>query len=60
MARAVLKCFCIMKMQNSTDKRRAQRSVSRRAAANEALNLPRLFLFLELFVEKDIPYRSTK
>jgi hypothetical protein len=49
-----------MKMQNSVGKPRPARNASRRAAGNEVMNLPRLFLFLELFVEKDIPERSTK
>jgi hypothetical protein len=49
-----------MKMQTSADKRRVQRSASRRAAGSETMNLPRMFLFLELFVEKDIPGRSNK
>jgi hypothetical protein len=57
MARAVLKCR-IMKMQTSTGKRCVQRGASQKAARIETMNLPRLFLFLEVFVEKDIPLSS--
>jgi hypothetical protein len=49
-----------MKMRNSVGKPRAARNAPRSAAGNEVMNLPRVFLFLELFVEKDIPGRSTK
>jgi hypothetical protein len=49
-----------MKMRNSIGKKPAGREVSRRASGSEAVNLPRMFLFLELFVEKEIPERSTK
>jgi hypothetical protein len=49
-----------MKMRNSIGKRHAGRETSRRASASEVLSLPRLFLFLELFVDKEIPERSTK
>ena len=45
-----------MKMRNT--KKHVVRTVSRNAA--QGLNLPRLFLFLELFVDRDIPNRSTK
>jgi hypothetical protein len=48
-----------MKMQTSAGKRRTQRSAAQKAAGLETMNLPRLFLFLEVFVEKDIPL-STK
>jgi hypothetical protein len=44
-----------MKMQSSAGKRRTQRSATRKAAGLDTLNLPRLFLFMEVFVEKDIP-----
>jgi hypothetical protein len=49
-----------MKMRNSIGKRRAGREASRRASQLDVLSLPRLFLFLELFVEKEIPERSAK
>ena len=45
-----------MKMRNSTGKKVAPR----KAVRHESLNLPRVYLFLELFVEKDITGRSTK
>ena len=47
-----------MKMRNPTIKKAAR--PARRAAPAEMMNLPRVFLFLELFVEKDIAERSTK
>jgi hypothetical protein len=59
MAQPVLNWFR-MKMRNSTCKRPAQRAAARRASRNDEVNLPRMFLFLELFVDKDIPHRSTK
>jgi len=59
MARALLICDC-MKMRNSVGKKTPSRDLSRRASRSEALNMPRLFLFLELFVEKEIPGRSAK
>ncbi len=59
MAWAVLKCLC-MKMRNSIGKKRAARVLRRDGNRGEMLNLPRLFLFFELFVDKDIPERSTK
>jgi len=49
-----------MKMRNSIGKKRAGREAARRVSGTEALSLPRLFLFLELFVDKEIPERSTK
>jgi hypothetical protein len=49
-----------MKMQHSTAKKRAGREASRRASQYEVMNMPRLYLFLELFVEKEIPGRSGK
>ncbi len=49
-----------MKMRNSIGKKRAGREASRRSSDITGMNLPRLFLFLELFVEKEIPERSTK
>jgi hypothetical protein len=58
-ARAVLK-WIRMKMHSSNGKKAAVRDVTRRASRNVAMNLPRMFLFLELFVDKDIPERSTK
>jgi hypothetical protein len=49
-----------MKMRNSHGKKPAAREDVRRASRAEAINLPRLFLFLEVFVEKDLPGRSAK
>ena len=49
-----------MKMHHSSEKKPAGRTVPRRAARSENMNIPRVFLFLELFVDKDIPERSTK
>ena len=49
-----------MKMRNSIGKKRAGREASRRDLGCEMMSLPRLFLFLELFVDKEIPERSTK
>ncbi|MGA3170021.1 MAG: hypothetical protein ABSE62_03325 [Chthoniobacteraceae bacterium] len=46
-----------MKMRNSSN---GKKLGARRAPRTEVLNLPRLFLFLELFVDKDISSRSTK
>jgi hypothetical protein len=48
-----------MKMRNSNGKK-AAKDVSRRASRAESLNLPRIFLFLELFVDKDVQGQSTK
>jgi hypothetical protein len=48
-----------MKMRNSIVKKPAARVASRRASRIE-VNLPRMFLFLEVFVDKEIPQRSTK
>jgi hypothetical protein len=47
-------------MKMRTSKKPAGREVSRRASRTEAMNLPRVFLFLELFVDREIPQRSTK
>jgi hypothetical protein len=44
-----------MKMRTSPGKRRTQRGASQKVAGLETMNLPRLFLFLEVFVEKDMP-----
>jgi hypothetical protein len=44
-----------MKMQTSAGKRRTNRSAAQKVAGIETMNLPRLFLFLEVFVEKGIP-----
>jgi hypothetical protein len=49
-----------MKMQNSIGKKPAARAVSRRASRSNTIDLPRMFLFLELFVDKDIHQRSGK
>ncbi len=49
-----------MKMHTSIGKKPVSRDAARRTSRIEALNLPRVFLFLELFVDKDIPYRSNK
>jgi hypothetical protein len=54
MARAVLKA-CIMKMPNSQGKPRPRRGIARKTTGIDSMNLPRLFLFLEVFVEKDLP-----
>ena len=59
MAQALLK-WVRMKMRNSIGKKPVARVVSRRASGSEVMNLPRVFLFLELFVDKDISQRSTK
>jgi hypothetical protein len=47
-----------MKMRNSSGKKTAR--AAKRTARAEAINLPRMFLFLELFVEKDLAERSSK
>jgi hypothetical protein len=52
--------WSFMKMRNSIGKKSAGRVTARRAPGAEAISLPRMFLFLELFVDKDIPGRSTK
>jgi hypothetical protein len=49
-----------MKIRNSSGKKTAPREASRRTSRCETINLPRMFLFLELFVDKDIPHRSMK
>jgi hypothetical protein len=49
-----------MKMRNSIGKKAVTRDASRRTSRNDSVNMPRMFLFLELFVDKDIPQRSTK
>jgi hypothetical protein len=49
-----------MKMRNSIGKKSAAREDVRRASRADAINLPRLFLFLEVFVEKEISGRSAK
>jgi hypothetical protein len=50
-----------MKTRNSTGlKKRATRDVSRRTSPHDVINAPRLYLFLEVFVDKAIPQRSTK
>jgi hypothetical protein len=48
-----------MKIRNTTVKRRTGRAVSRHSTG-AAMNLPRLFLFLEVFVEKEVPGRSAR
>lgn len=58
MAWLLLKRTC-MKMRTAVVKKPVSRHASR-TAGTESLNLPRLFLFLELFVDRDIPQRSTK
>jgi hypothetical protein len=50
-----------MKMRNSSGKKRASRDMAHRASSRHAaVNVPRLYLFMEVFVDKDIPDRSTK
>jgi hypothetical protein len=44
-----------MKMRNTNGKKPA-----RRTSRSGVVNMPRMFLFLELFVDKEIPQRSTK
>ncbi len=44
-----------MKMRTTNGKKPAGREVSRQTSRSEVMNLPRVFLFLELFVDKDIP-----
>jgi hypothetical protein len=56
LAQPVLNSFA-MKMRNSSI---GKKPGARRALRAEVLNLPRVFLFLELFVDKDISSRSTK
>jgi hypothetical protein len=41
-------------------KKTTARDAGRQTSRAEVLNLPRVFLFLELFVEKELPGRSTK
>ncbi|HEX4085276.1 MAG TPA: hypothetical protein VHY22_10220 [Chthoniobacteraceae bacterium] len=48
--------FHAMKMRNPT----AKKIGPRKAVRHENLNLPRVYLFLELFVEKEISGRSAK
>ena len=59
MAWTVLNCLC-MKMQTTAGKKPATRTASRRASRSDTIDLPRMFLFLELFVDKDIQQRSGK
>jgi hypothetical protein len=47
-------------MRHTNGKKRMARHEPRRASRSEPMNLPRTFLFMELFVDKDIPHRSTK
>jgi hypothetical protein len=49
-----------MKTQTSIAKKRVVHRTSRPQSGRPGINLPRLFLFLEVFVEKEIPGRSTK
>jgi hypothetical protein len=49
-----------MKIRNSTGKKPGARESVHRASRVDALNLPRVFLFLEVFVEKEVAGRSTK
>jgi len=49
-----------MKMQTTAGKKPATRTASRRASRSDTIDLPRMFLFLELFVDKDIHQRSGK
>jgi hypothetical protein len=49
-----------MKMRSSITKKRGGRVASRRSSGNEIISLPRMYLFLEVFVDKEIPERSTK
>jgi len=49
-----------MKLRNTTGKKPAGRVANRKASSADVVNLPRVFLFLELFVEKEVPGRSTK
>ncbi len=44
-----------MKMPNSQGKPRPRRGIARKTTGIDSMNLPRLFLFLEVFVEKDLP-----
>ena len=57
-AQAVLYWARSMKMRTPAGKKAVR--PARRAARAEVMSLPRVFLFLELFVEKEIPERSTK
>lgn len=52
----IAKMIRTMKTQPSTRAPRAPRKNS----AQITCSLPRLFLFVELFVEKEIPHRSLK
>jgi len=45
-----------MKMRNTSNGKKP----AARGSRTQALNIPRLFLFLELFVDKEIGQRSTK
>jgi len=49
--------YLAMKVRNSTCKKLLPRKAARH---DQHINLPRIYLFLELFVEKEIPGRSTK
>jgi hypothetical protein len=49
-----------MKFRNSNDKKLAGKDAARRVSRADTLNLPRVFLFLEVFVEKEVSGRSTK
>ena len=49
-----------MKAQVKTTSRIARRTVRKEQSAVVNCSLPRLFLFLELFVDRDIPQRSLK
>ena len=49
-----------MKMRTSLGKKRVARNAARQSLHSDGISLPRVFLFLELFVDKDIPQRSTK
>lgn len=49
-----------MKAQSKSISRAARRTVSRKDASLGNCNLARLFLFLEVFVDKEVPGRSLK
>jgi hypothetical protein len=49
-----------MKTQNSIAKKRATRHFARHQSGHNEVDLPRLYLFLELFVDKAIPACSDK
>ena len=50
----------MMKMRNPIARKPPTRQASRHTSQSSGVNLPRIYLFLELFVDKDIPHRSTK